>query len=135
MAGYSKTPLAKKLGFKAGFRIRTTGAPGNYLTLLSPIPENVTVSSSIRKGIDIWHFFTQSFSELEAQLPKLMAAVAPNGMIWVSWPKKSSGVPSTVTEDLIRTAALPLGLVDVKVCAVDETWSGLKLVIRKELRK
>ena len=135
MAGYSKTPLAKKLGFKAGLRIRTTGAPDDYLALLSPIPENVTISNSIRNGIDVWHFFTRSFSELETELPKLMAAIAPNGMIWVSWPKKSSGVPSSVTEDSIRTVALPLGLVDVKVCAVDETWSGLKLVIRKELRK
>jgi len=135
MAGYSKTPLAKKLGFKEGYRVRTTGAPADYLELVSPIPDDVTISSSIRKGIDIWHFFTRSLPELESELPTLMAAIAPNGMIWVSWPKKSSGVPSTVTEDVIRTAALPLGLVDIKVCAVDETWSGLKLVIRKELRK
>ena len=135
MAGYSGTPLAKKLGFKEGFRVRTSGAPADYLELVSSKPVNVTISNSIRKDIDIWHFFTCSYSELEAELPKLMAAIEPNGMIWVSWPKKSSGVPSSVTEDSIRTMALPLGLVDVKVCAVDETWSGLKLVIRKELRK
>lgn len=135
MAGYSGTPLATKLGFQEGFRVRITGAPTNYLELVSPIPKNVTISNSIRKGINIWHFFTRSLSELEAALPQLMTSIQPNGVIWVSWPKKSSGVPSTVTEDSIRTVALPLGLVDVKVCAVDETWSGLKLVVRKELRK
>ncbi len=134
MAGYSGTPLAKKLGFKEGFRVRTTGAPANYLDLVSPLPQNLRISKRGTKGIDIWHFFTKSFSELESKLPMLMRTIQPNGVIWVSWPKKSSGVPSSVTEDTIRTVALPLGLVDVKVCAIDETWSGLKLVIRKELR-
>lgn len=134
MAGYSGTPLAKKLGFKIGFRVRVTNAPDNYLDLVSPLPESVTISKKIRKEIDIWHFFTSSETELETSLPKLMNAIHPDGMIWVSWPKKSPGVPSSVTEDTIRTVALPLGLVDVKVCAIDETWSGLKLVIRKEFR-
>jgi len=134
MAGYSGTPLARKLGFKEGFRIRVANAPDNYLDLVSPVPESATISQKIRKEIDIWHFFTSSESELKTRLPKLMKAIHPDGIIWVSWPKKSSGVPSSVTEDTIRAAALPLGLVDVKVCAVDDTWSGLKLVIRKELR-
>lgn len=80
-------------------------------------------------------FFTRSSSELESELPKLIRAIDQNDMIWVSWPKKSSGVPSSVNENTIRSVALPLGLVDVKVCAVDETWSGLKLVIRKRLRR
>lgn len=135
MAGYSGTPLVKKLGVKEGFRVRITGAPTNYLNLVSPLPQDVTISEHITKRINIWHFFTESYTELESKLPTLMSAIQPNGAIWISWPKKTSGVPSSVTEDTIRTIALPLGLVDVKVCAVDETWSGLKLVIRKELRK
>ncbi len=114
--------------------MRIRNAPANYLRLVSPRPNNVTISRSITKGIDIWHLFTKSAAELRAQLPKLKEAIHPNGMIWVSWPKKSSGVATDVTEDTIRAVALPLGLVDVKVCAVDEIWSGLKLVIRKELR-
>ena len=134
-AGYSGTPLAKKLGFKEGSRVRIKNAPDDYLDLVNPRPENVHISKSIRKDIDIFHFFTRSSSELKSQLPKLISTIDQNGMIWISWPKKSSGVPSSVTEDTIRSVALPLGLVDVKVCAVDETWSGLKLVIRKELRK
>ena len=135
LAGYSGTPLAKKLGFREGTRVRISSAPENYLALVSPRPENVHISTAIRKDIDIWHFFTRSSAELNEQLPKLMQAIRQNGMIWVSWPKKASKVPTDVTEDLIRKVALPLGLVDVKVCAVDDTWSGLKLVIRKELRK
>ena len=135
MAGYSGTPLAKKPGIKEGHRVRTKNAPANYLELVKPAPENIQISKSIRKGVDIFHFFTRSSSELKAELPKLISAINQNGMIWISWPEKSSGVASTVTEDTIRTVALPLGLVDVKVCAVDDTWSGLKLVIRKELRK
>ncbi len=135
MAGYSGTPLAKKLGFKDGYRVRIKNAPADYLDLVSPRPENVQISKNIRRDIDIFHFFTRSSSELVSQLSKLMSAIQQNGMIWISWPKKSSGVSSSVTEDTIRALALPLGLVDVKVCAVDEIWSGLKLVIRKELRK
>ena len=135
MAGYSSTPLAQKLGIKEGYRVRTTGAPADYAELVAPLPPNVTISGRISRGIDLWHLFTRSCSELESRLPTLMEAVQPDGTIWVSWPKKSSGVRSTVTEDSIRRIALPLGLVDVKVCAIDATWSGLKLVVRKELRK
>lgn len=135
VAGYSGTPLAKKLGFKEGSRVRISGAPDNYLSLVSPRPENVQISKAFRKDIDIWHFFTRSAVELKTQLPRQLKAIRQNGMIWVSWPKKASEVPTDVTENVIRKVALPLGLVDVKVCAVDDTWSGLKLVIRKELRK
>jgi len=135
VVGYSGTPLAKKLGFREGHRVRIKNAPEDYLDLVSPAPEHVLISKSFRKNIDIFHFFTRSSSELESELPKLISAIDQNGMIWVSWPKKSSGVASSVTGDTVRSVALPLGLVDVKVCAVDETWSGLKLVIRKELRK
>ena len=135
MAGYSGKPLAQKLGFRPGSRVRITGAPENYEELVSPRPAQVQISKSIRKDIDIWHFFTKSVVELTTQLPGQMKCIRQNGMIWVSWPKKASKVPTDVTEDVIRDVALPLGLVDVKVCAVDDTWSGLKLVIRKELRK
>ena len=134
MAGYSETPLATKLGIKKGFRIRISNPPFDYHALVQPVPDDVQISSSIRSAIDIWHLFSQSLSELPAQLEKAMAGIRPAGMIWVSWPKKSSGVETDITEDRIRELALPMGLVDVKVCAVDETWSGLKLVIRKELR-
>ena len=134
MAGYSGTPLVKKLGIKPGYRVRTTSAPADYADLLGSVPEDVTISSSIRSKIDLWHIFTKSRNELEAALPRMMRGIHADAAIWVSWPKKSSGVRSTVDGDTIRELALPLGLVDIKVCAVDETWSGLKLVVRKELR-
>ena len=134
MAGYSKTPLAKKLGIKAEFRIRIHGAPASYKKLLGKLPPGVVISTRLRTDIDLWHLFTRSESELDKRLPDCIDQIKRHAMVWVSWPKKSSGVPSTVTEDTIRKVALPLGLVDVKVCAVDDTWSGLKLVIRKELR-
>lgn len=135
MAGYSTTPLAKKLGFKIYSRVRISNAPDNYLELVAAGSVGVTISNKIRKNIDIWHIFTCSEAQLQARLPDMMRTIRQNGMIWVSWPKKSSGVASTVTEDTVRRLALPLGLVDVKVCAVDEIWSALKLVIRKELRR
>lgn len=134
MAGYSSTPLNKKLGYKAGFRARVNNAPANYAAMISPLPDGVVVSPRLARNIDICHVFSKSADELGNRLPALMKLIRPNGMIWVSWPKKSSKVPTDITEDTIRTIALPLGLVDVKVCAVDDVWSGLKLVIRKELR-
>lgn len=134
MAGYSATPLSKKLGFKADQRVHTKNTPQNYLQLIDPVPEGVSISSRSRANVDLCHFFTKSRRELEAQLPRLMNIIRRDGMIWVSWPKKASKVKTDVTEDVIRAVALPLGLVDVKVCAVDDVWSGLKLVIRKELR-
>ncbi len=135
MAGYSGTPLAKKLGFKEGCRVRVSHAPDDYEALISSRPDNVFISRSIRQDIDIWHFFTKSAAELERQLPKMQDAINQDGMIWVSWPKKASNVLTDLTEDVIRRHALALDLVDVKVCAIDETWSGLKLVIRKERRR
>lgn len=134
MAGYSATPLHKKLGFKADFRVCTKGQPADYLKWIAPVPGGVAISDRFRKDIDLYHFFTKSRRELDTQLPRMMSAIRQDGMIWVSWPKKASKVPTDVTEDVIRAVALPLGLVDVKVCAVDDVWSGLKLVIRKELR-
>lgn len=135
MAGYSGTPLAQKLGFKPGHRVRVSNPPANYDELVSPRPDDVHISRALRKDIDIWHFFTRSETELASTLGTMKSCIRQDGMIWVSWPKKSSGVASDVTEDTIRRLALPLGLVDVKVCAVDDVWSGLKLVIRKALRQ
>lgn len=112
----------------------TRQAPADYDELVHDRPADVTLSPRLRGSVDICHLFTRSEAELRRALPGLMERIAPNGAIWVSWPKKASKVPTDVTEGTIRSVALPLGLVDVKVCAVDETWSGLKLVIRKELR-
>jgi len=134
MAGYSGTPLHKKLGTTPGCRFKTRGAPANYRALIEPIPSDVTISSRLRNDIDIFHVFTKSRAELDQQLAIGMEQIKRDGMIWVSWPKKASKVPCDFTEDTIRDLALPMGLVDVKVCAVDEVWSGLKLVIRKERR-
>ena len=135
MAGYSGKPLYQKLGIKPGFRLKTKNAPGDYKKLIAPIPQGVAISPRLRSSIDLWHLFTRSKSELGKTLPVAMKEIRQDGMIWVSWPKKASGVASSVTEDTVRELALPLGLVDIKVCAVDETYSGLKLVIRKENRK
>lgn len=134
MAGYSATPLCKKLGYKSGFRARINGAPEHYRDMLTPLPEGVLFSARFSRDVDLCHFFTTSSRGLRAALPTLMQVIRRDGMIWVSWPKKASKLATDVTEDTIRSVALPLGLVDVKVCAVDETWSGLKLVIRRELR-
>ena len=119
MAGYSGTPLARKLGIGPGTRVKTRGAPRNYRALLAPLPADVHLSSRLRADVDIWHLFTSSRTELAGQLPRCLGEIRRGGMIWVSWPKKASGVPSTVTEDTVREVALPLGLVDVKVCALE----------------
>lgn len=132
MAGYSGTPLAKKLGIKEGFKIYVKNPPPNYVELISPVPKDVKIIRRLSTEIDMIHFFTKSRSELAANIENFMHRIKKNGMIWVSWPKKSSKVPTDVTEDVIREVILPRGLVDVKVCAIDEVWSGLKLVIRKE---
>ena len=131
MAGYSGTPLIKKLGVKEGFLIRTVHTPAYYTDLLGEMPPGVLPSEA---NCDFIHAFYVEQADLESELPDLMGAIKRDGMIWISWPKKASKVPTTVTEDVVRAVALPLGLVDVKVCAVDEVWSGLKLMIQKELR-
>ena len=134
-SGYSGTPLAKKLGYKADFRAYVKNAPDMYLELLSPLPERVTFIKRLSADIDLIHIFSKQRAELEFLLPQYLERMKQNGMIWVSWPKKSSKVPTDITENTVREVALPLGLVDVKVCAVDDVWSGLKLVIRKENRR
>ena len=133
-AGYSGKPLAAKLGIKPGHRVKITAAPPDYADLVAPLPAGVSLAPNLKPPVDIWHLFARTRTELEARLPECIDAIRPAGTLWVSWPKKASGVATDLTEDGIRELALPLGLVDVKVCAVDTTWSGLKLVIRKELR-
>lgn len=135
MAGYSATPLPKKLGIKENFKICVKNPPSNYEQLISPLPKGVKVSRQLSSDLDMVHFFTKSRDELSSNIEKLTSTIKQNGMIWISWPKKSSKVPTDVTEDVIREVILPVGLVDIKVCAVDEIWSGLKLVIRRENRK
>ncbi|HXX41003.1 MAG TPA: DUF3052 domain-containing protein [Chthoniobacterales bacterium] len=135
MAGYSGTPLPQKLGIKPGSTVVALNQPANYESLLGKAAHNVKFSHRAVRGASFVHLFTTSRRELEKGLSMLRAKVADSGVVWVSWPKKSSGVPSDVTEDTIRKVGLPLGFVDVKVCAVDEIWSGLKLMIRRENRK
>jgi len=135
MAGYSATPLAKKLGIDVGSRIYLSDAPKNYLTLVAPLPEGIRVVRKIDGETDIVHIFSTERAHLAAALRATLKRIKPDGTIWVSWPKKSSKVPTDITEDTIREVALPMGLVDIKVCAVDEVWSGLKLVVRKENRR
>ena len=133
MAGYSGTPLVDKLGIKAGMCVYFEGAPRDYPRTLGKVP-TVTQSRVLRGPLDFIQFFTTSRHEFEDRMPKLDAALARNGMLWISWPKKASNVETDMTEDVVREVALPRGLVDVKVCAVDEVWSGLKLVRRLENR-
>ena len=127
--GYSGTPLAKKLGIKDGFYIILVNAPEYYWELFTDLPANLYFEDKEAVKADFIHFFTKSQDEYLQQLVKLKDCINPNGIIWVSWPKKASKVVTDITEDEIRNFALKIGLVDIKVCAVDETWSGLKLVI------
>lgn len=135
MPGYSGTPLVKKLGIKPGTRLLAVNAPADYLALLEPLPENVTFARAGANQLDVVHLFTKTRSELITLIDRYKTKVKQEGAIWVSWPKKASGIPSELTDVTVREVALPLGLVDIKVCAVDDTWSGLKLVIRKENRR
>jgi len=128
MAGYSTTPLLKKLGIKAGHRCVVHNEPAAYWDWLSPLPEGVTLAT--RGEADFIHLFTKTRSDFEKQLMALKKRLKKDGMLWVSWPKKASKVPTDLDENVIRDFGLKNGLVDVKVCAVDEVWSGLKLVYR-----
>ena len=132
--GYSGTPLAKKLGIKDGFTVVTFGAPPNYDDLIAPIPNDAVITDKPTQNADVVHLFTNGRDELFRSLADIRKLIRQDGSIWVSWYKKASKLPTEITEDTVREAAFPLGLVDIKVCAVDEKWSGLKLVIRKENR-
>ena len=134
MAGYSGTPLAKKLGIKDGMVVAAPGAPDDFASLLEPLPPGVTWKRQLRAPIDVAVAFFTTRADVTKRWPALTSAVGPFGTVWVSWPKKSSGVSTDLTENTFRELLLPTGWVDVKVAAVDDTWSGLKFVLRKELR-
>ena len=134
MAGYSGTPLATKLGIKAGMVLQAIDAPANYHRLLAPLPDGARITTGAAAGADIVHHFATRRSELAAALRSYRRKLDEATPVWISWPKKSAKVATDITEDTIREVALPLGYVDVKVCAVTDTWSGLKLVVRRELR-
>lgn len=135
-AGYSGTPLIQKLGIKPGQRICILAAPSDFPKTLGPLPTGVTLLSRLGKphSLDFIHFFTKHRLEFERKLPRLKTALAWDGQLWISWPKGASKIKTDLSENVIRELALPLGIVDVKVAAIDETWSGLKLVYRLENR-
>ena len=132
--GYSGTPLAKKLGFKEGFKIKLVNQPEYYFDLFTDFPDQITFLNDDESKKNAIHYFTKESRDLFDNLVPLRSQMESNGMLWISWPKKASKVPTDITEDIIRDLALNNGLVDIKVCAVDEIWSGLKLVIPVKLR-
>ena len=135
MAGYSGKLLFEKLGLKPGHRVFIWNAPDRYHVELERLRDSIKLKSRLKGPFDFVHFFTMSRNELEQRLPSFKKELDYAGCVWISWPKKSSGVTTDLTENVIRDTALVLGLVDVKVCAVDETWSGLKLVYRLKDRR
>ena len=134
MAGSSGKPVVQKLGIKPGFRIFADGAPAAYGDIVGELPAGMTLLRRPGTTIDMVHLFVTEAAALAGKLRRAREAIAPDGMIWVSWPKKSSGVATDLTDVVVRDTALPLGLVDIKVCAIDATWSGLKFVIPKAQR-
>ncbi len=131
MAGYSKRPLPAKLGLKPGTRASLLGAPADYEDRLAPLPEGVVLVGELSGEASFIQLFARDMAALERDLPRARDALAHDGMLWISWPKKASGVPTDLDGNRVRAAGLDAGLVDVKVCAVDETWSGLKFVYRR----
>ena len=134
MAGYSGTPLAGKLGIKEGMVVHAASAPDGFVELLAPLPPAVTWKHQLRGPVDLTVAFFTKAADVARRWPKLTAAAGPTGVVWVAWPKRSSGVATDLTEQTFRDLLLPTGWVDVKVAAIDDTWSGLKFVLRKELR-
>jgi hypothetical protein len=133
-AGYSGTPLPKKLGIKEGSRFATKHAPDDFAETLGDLPPEAEWRRQVRPGIDVVVAFYTSRAAMARDWPKLTAAVAPNGTVWIAWPKRASGVATDITEDVLRDEFLPTGWVDNKVCAIDDTWSGLRFALRRELR-
>jgi hypothetical protein len=131
LVGYSGTPLIKKLGVKPGTKLVTVGdVPSDYKSWLVPLPEGATIVAKGKPPLEAVHVFVTKRADLVRHLEHLRKSLAPAGYVWISWPKRASKVPTSITEDVIREVALPMGFVDIKVCAVSEVWSGLKLVIR-----
>lgn len=135
MAGYSKRSLAQKLDLKEGYKMIALNPPQGYQQMLGELPSKVIVANTLTAPLDFVHFFTKEKTVLEHEFPKLKQAISPDGLIWISWPKRSSKVKTDLDENIIREIGLANGLVDVKVCAVDEVWSGLKFVYRRQDRK
>jgi hypothetical protein len=133
-SGYSGTPLAKKLGIGASSRLYLQAAPGNYSELIAPLPAGVQTVPHLDASTDIIHLFATRRAELSTLLRSTRKAMRPDAIVWVSWPKRAARVPTDITEGVIRELALPMDLVDIKVCAVDATWSGLKLMVRRARR-
>jgi hypothetical protein len=133
-SGYSGTPLVKKLTLRDGMRVWFDAMPEDVIDEIDEYALDLRFVADPAEGIDAAHIFVTERAALETRLASLRHQIAPDGQIWVSWPKKAAKVATDITEDTIREVCLPLGLVDTKVCAIDEVWSGLKLVIRKELR-
>jgi len=129
MAGYSATPLAKKLGIKNGFKIRLINKPDYYFDLFTDLPNDIKILTDKKSKKNFIHLFVKTLNDFEKHIHDLKNEIEPDGMIWVSWYKQSSKIETDLTEDMIRNTALAIGLVDIKVCAVDDVWSGLKLVI------
>ena len=134
MVGYSGTPLARKLGIKERFKVLAVGAPEGYRALLEPLPASVQFVSKLDRTTNLVHVFSTKKSALTSALANCRKKLDPRAVVWVSWPKKSAKVTTDIAEDVVREVALPLGFVDVKVCAINDVWSGLKLVVRRELR-
>lgn len=134
MSGYSGTPLPKKLGIKAESKVVLISAPEGFDETLGPLPEDVRLMTRLGRNADVIIFFATSTAALTKRLDRLIEGLAVAGGLWIAWPKKASGVNTDVTEDVLRTVILPTGLVDNKVCAIDETWSGLRFVRRRENR-
>jgi hypothetical protein len=132
--GYSGTPLPKKLGITAPMQLVAIEAPAEYEAIVGELPQGVTLGRTAGKNTDLVHLFATKREALSNHLIKLRAKLGDEAVVWVSWPKKAAKVETDITEDTIRELALPLGFVDIKVCAVSEVWSGLKLVVRKQLR-
>jgi hypothetical protein len=133
-AGYSGTPLAQKLGIGPGCRVLALGETDEYAALFAPLPPDVEWETTVGPAVDLAHVFATRRADLEKRLAGLRRKLRPDAPVWVSWPKKAARIATDITEDTIREIALPLGFVDIKVCAVSDIWSGLKLVVRKELR-
>ncbi|WP_448661750.1 hypothetical protein ACG3SL_13860 [Sphingomonas sp. CJ20] len=134
MTGYSETPLASKLGLKPGIRCWFHNMPDSVRAAIEPETLSIDEQSSASDGLQCAHLFLTERDRLERELTALRPLMAQNGFIWISWPKKAAKVATDITEDVVREVALPMGLVDIKVCAVDDVWSALKLVVRKALR-
>jgi hypothetical protein len=133
-AGYSGTPLSKKLGIKAGSKVHLIDAPPGYQALLAPLPDGVAFVPRLSETTALVHGFFTRKARLQKTLPSIRKTMRADAVVWVSWPKRASRLATDLTEDVVRNVALPLGLVDIKVCAIDDVWSGLKLVVRQALR-